>query len=144
MEKDIQGRMGKNEYHANFIYDILKKEYQSDALYSLAKECKDKANSIRNEGKQNTENAKQVLGGSKALLENAKRTMYRRENDLSLITQYKQEDGTYPIEYEPIYEKRYRRVRKRFFSLTRTPIIFLLAVAVSLLLIIWCILISIP
>lgn len=40
----------KSQYHADFIHDIIKKEYQADALYTLAKECQHKAENIRREG----------------------------------------------------------------------------------------------
>ena len=40
----------KSKYHADFIHDIIKKEYQADALYSLARECQHKADGIRQEG----------------------------------------------------------------------------------------------
>ncbi|MBR6744104.1 MAG: hypothetical protein IKM00_02660 [Clostridia bacterium] len=132
MEKDLQTGLSKSQYHASFIYDILKKEYQSDALRSLSKESKNKANNIRREGKQNIENAAYILQGAKEFAKRANSEIQVREKELSLITQYKQADGTYPIEYQPIYETRYRKLRKKFFSLTRAPVIFILASSLSL------------
>ena len=88
-------------------------------------------------GDLHLEKAKQSLHQKEGKLKEAKRLIYMRENDLTSITKYKKEDGSYPIEYEPIYETKYRKIPQSFFSFGRLTVIILISFFVSLPLTVW-------
>ncbi len=115
----------KSKYYADFIHDIIKKEYQTDALYSLAKECQNKAENIRREGEKYLKGQKDIGCGIEKLIK-------AKESELKNITKYKRNDGTYPTEYETKYSTKHHKeeIENKFFSLTRMLLIFFLSVIV--------------